>query len=97
MKNKNMIWALLLVGFIVVSWYIIVVVANIVPNKDSHDVSVTATADTQLIYNDAPILLIEGSGFNPQGTTLGFSNFIKEGINFNYSVSSITDTTISLR
>ena len=74
-----------------------VVVANVVPNKDSHDVSVTATADTQLIYNDAHNLLIEGSGFNPQGTKLGFSNYIKEGTNFNYSVSSITDTTISLR
>ena len=73
------------------------VVAYVVPNKDSHDVSVTATADTQLIYHDAPILLVEGSGFNPQGTTLGFSNYIKEGTNFNYSISSITDTTISLR
>jgi hypothetical protein len=74
-----------------------VVVANVVPNKDSHDVSVTATADTQLIYNDAHNLLIEGSGFNPLGTKLGFSNYIKEGTNFNYSVSSITDTTISLK
>ena len=72
-----------------------VVVANVVP--DYHDVSVRATADTQWIYNDAPTLLIEGSGFNPQGTKLGFSNYIKEGTNFNYSVSSITDTTISLR
>ena len=70
-----------------------VVLANVFPNN----VSVTTTGYTQRIYFDAPILLIEGSGFNPQGTKLGFSNYIKEGTNFNYSVSSITDTKISLR
>ena len=73
------------------------VVANVVPNKESHDVQVVATFDTQLIYNDAKILTLEGSGFNPQGTLLSFSNYIREGVNSNYSVSDTTETSMSLK
>ena len=73
------------------------VVANVVPNKDSHDVQVSPTADTQLIYNDAPTLTIEGTGFNPLGTILSFNNFIREGVNSNYSIAETTETSMKLK
>ena len=73
------------------------VVANVVANKDSHDVQVSPTADTQMIYNDATTLTIEGTGFNPLGTMLSFSNNIREGVNSNYSIADTTETAIKLK
>jgi hypothetical protein len=71
-------------------------VADVEENMDEHLVSVTDTADTQLIYSDQPDLIIKGSNFNAAGNLLRFSNGLL-GNDVNYTTVSTTESTIKLR
>ena len=73
-----------------------VVVAEVQADLDLHGVTVETTADTQRVYHDDPNLIISGSGFNPNGNVLRFTNgIVGKGINF--TAISNTETSISLR
>jgi len=71
-------------------------VAEVQADLDLHGVTVETTADQQRLYSDDPNLIITGTGFNPDGNTLRFSNnLIGKGVN--YTTGSTSETSISLR
>jgi hypothetical protein len=70
-------------------------VANVQEDLELHDVTVQATATEQLIYHDEAKVYIKGSGFNPNGNTLRFSNGIL-GKSVNYTIKSTTSDLITL-
>jgi hypothetical protein len=72
------------------------VVAVVEENMPEHSTTVDATADEQLIYNDEPNLIIEGSGFSGVGNALRFANGLL-GNNVNYTTLSTSEDTIQLR
>jgi hypothetical protein len=71
-------------------------VASILTDDIIGTVSVATTASTQLIYDDEPTIIISGSGFNPVGNVLRFSNGLL-GNNVNYTTISTTGITLTLR
>jgi len=72
-----------------------IVVADIQNDLDQHSVAVDAS-DEQVVYHDEPNVIISGTGFNPQGNSLRFSNgLLGKGINF--TTVSTTASQISLR
>ena len=71
-----------------------VVIANVMPDKAGHKVTVTDTSETQTLYNDAPSLVVSGTSFNSEGTRLMFANGMS--LNKNYTIAAITDTTMVL-
>lgn len=50
----------------------------------------------QSVYHDDPVITVSGSGFNPSGTTLRFSNGLL-GRGVNYTMTTITASSITLR
>jgi hypothetical protein len=71
-------------------------VAEVQADLDLHGVTVETTSATQLVYNDDPNVIVTGTGFNPLGNTLRFSNgILGKGINFTTTATS--ETSISLR
>jgi hypothetical protein len=72
------------------------VVAIVKEDLESHQVTAVDTSDAQKIYHDEPKITISGSGFNPDGTYLRFSNGIM-GAGVNYTTSRITETEITLK
>ena len=70
-------------------------IADVQADLDAHGVTVLATATEQLIYNDEPKVFIKGSGFNPQGNTLRFSNGLL-GKAVNYTVKANTPELLTL-
>lgn len=73
-----------------------VVVANIVEDLDEHDVSVIDTSTEQRIYHDQASIVVRGTGFNPDDTTLKFSNgLVGDGVN--YTTSMLTETSMTLK
>jgi len=71
-------------------------VADVQTNLEFHGVTVESTVDEQLLYaNDADIK-IKGSGFNPVGNLLRFSNNLL-GNNVNYTTVSQDEDSIVLR
>ena len=70
-------------------------VADVQPDLDAHSVTVLATATEQLIYNDEPKVFVKGTGFNPQGNTLRFSNGLL-GKAVNYAVKDNTPNRLTL-
>ena len=70
-------------------------VADVQPDGTTHGITVEATATEQLIYNDEPKVFIKGSGFNPQGNTLRFSNGLL-GKAVNYAVKANTPNRLTL-
>jgi len=73
-----------------------VIVAEVQADLDLHGVKVETTAPGQVIYHDDPDITITGSGFNPDGVTLRFTNGIL-GNNVNYTTTAISETSVSLR
>jgi len=73
-----------------------VIVAEVQADLDLHGVKVETTAPNQIIYHDDPDITITGSGFNPDGVTLRFTNGIL-GNNVNYTTTAISETSVSLR
>jgi hypothetical protein len=73
-----------------------IVVADVHADLDEHKVTVLPTASEQKIYADDPNLLISGTGFNPSGNVLRFSNGLV-GNNVNFTTVKTTDESIALR
>jgi hypothetical protein len=71
-------------------------VAYVRDNHDPHAVQVDDTSETQFLYADEPNLVIKGTGFNPIGNLLRFSNGLL-GNNVNYTTVSTTETSITLQ
>ena len=70
-------------------------VAEVQADLDLHQVSVETTLDDQLVYDDEPTLIVYGSGFNPDGTSLRWVNGLKGG-GANYTTLSVSDSKITL-
>jgi hypothetical protein len=73
-----------------------VIVAKIAEDLDSSKVAVLETSSTQKIYHDEAQITITGSGFNPDGTYLRFSNGLM-GAGVNYTTARITETEMTLK
>jgi len=73
-----------------------VLVAEVQADLDLHGVTVETTSEEQLLYDDEANLLITGTGFNPIGNTLRWSNGLT-GNGVNYTMVRSTETSISLR
>jgi hypothetical protein len=73
-----------------------VIVAEVQADLDLHGVKVETTAPSQVIYHDDSDISITGTGFNPDGVTLRFTNGIL-GNNVNYTTTAISEASISLR
>ena len=71
-------------------------VAEVQADLDLHGVVVETLAKDQLIYHDEPNIIITGSGFNPLGNVLRFTNGIL-GRAVNYTTTATSDTSLSLR
>jgi hypothetical protein len=71
-------------------------VAEVQADLDLHGVTVETTAAEQQIYIDQPTITIRGTGFNPLGNTLRFSNGIL-GKGVNYTTIAVTENSITLR
>ncbi len=72
-----------------------IVVANVKDDTDNHDVTVTATAESQRIYHDTPQVTITGSGFNPKGNNLRFANGLLAKVNYTVEFPT-SETSIRL-
>lgn len=70
-------------------------VAEVVANLEQHGVTIEASPET-FIYNDETNLLITGTGLNPKGNVLRFSNNLL-GKGVNYTTVATTETSIALR
>lgn len=73
-----------------------VLVAEVQADLDLHGVTVETTSEEQLLYDDEANLLITGTGFNPIGNTLRWSNGLS-GNGVNYTMVRSTENSISLR
>lgn len=73
-----------------------IIVANVASDLDAHSVSVKSTEEDQAVYHDAGSIFIQGSGFNPDETTLRFSNGLL-GKGVNYTISQLTETSAVLK
>ena len=73
-----------------------IIVANVVGDLDAHAVTAKTTEDDQAIYHDSPTVLIQGSGFNPDETSLRFSNGIL-GKGVNYTLTQMSENSLTLR
>lgn len=73
-----------------------VLVAEVQADLDLHGVTVETTSEEQLLYDDETNLLITGTGFNPIGNTLRWSNGLT-GNGVNYTMVRSTENSISLR
>jgi len=73
-----------------------VVVAEVQGDLEAHAITVADTSESQIIYHDDPIVKITGTGFNPDDTTLRFSNGLL-GKGVNYTLTSPTETSLTLR
>jgi hypothetical protein len=71
-------------------------VGEVQADLEGHDITVLDTAENQIIYHDELSLRVKGTGFNPDGTTLRFSNGIL-GKGVNYTMTSVTETSLTLR
>jgi hypothetical protein len=71
-------------------------VGAVVADLDEHSVTVEDMATDQRIYHDQASITIRGSGFNPDSTTLKFSNgLVGDGVN--YTMSMLTETSMTLK
>ena len=71
-------------------------VGEVQSDLEGHDITVLDTAENQVIYHDDLSVKIKGTGFNPDGTKLRFSNGIL-GKGVNYTMTSVSETSITLR
>jgi hypothetical protein len=72
-----------------------IIIANVIPDVIIVPISITDTSSQQILYVDEPTLVISGSGFNPENTTIKFANNLI--LDKNYSIISITDDSIYLK
>lgn len=71
-------------------------VGVVLEDLDEHSVTVEDMATDQRIYHDQASIVVKGSGFNPDSTTLKFSNgLVGEGVN--YTTSLLTETQMTLK
>ena len=74
-----------------------VLVATVSSNLPEHLVTVESTFVDQIIYHDQPTITITGTGFNPLGNTLRFSNgILGKGVNYTLTKSTETKLTCTL-
>jgi hypothetical protein len=71
-------------------------VGEVQGDLEGHSITVSDTSENQVIYHNEMSLKIKGSGFNPDDTTLRFSNGIL-GKGVNYTISSLSETSLTLR
>jgi hypothetical protein len=73
-----------------------ILVGDVQSDLEAHAVTVSESSLFQTIYHDDPIVKISGTGFNPDDTTLRFSNGLL-GKGVNYTITAITETSMTLR
>mmetsp|Transcript_7995 Transcript_7995/g.13518 ORF Transcript_7995/g.13518 Transcript_7995/m.13518 type:complete len:926 (-) Transcript_7995:225-3002(-) len=71
-------------------------VGEVQADLEGHSITVSDTSENQIIYHDESIIKVKGVGFNPDDTTLRFSNGLL-GKGVNYTLSSVSETSLSLR
>jgi hypothetical protein len=71
-------------------------VGEVEADLEGHSITASETAENQVIYHDEASIKVKGSGFNPDDTTLRFSNGLL-GKGVNYTISSLSETSMTLR
>ena len=71
-------------------------VGEVQADLEGHAITVSDTAENQVIYHDEMSVKVKGTGFNPDDTTLRFSNGLL-GKGVNYTMSSVSETSLTLR